>query len=107
MIGALEAGPHIDEPEPWDAHPEYYHSIVDNISGVPLDPKLVEEGRREEMEFLRQLGAYRIDSKARCREESGRDPVPMVWVDVNKGDEQKPNVRCRLCVAETRHRTTL
>eukprot|EP00959_Pyramimonas_sp_CCMP1952_P006384 133536-Pyramimonas_sp.AAC.1 len=31
----------------------------------------------------------------------------MVWVDVNKGDDRKPNVRCRLCVAETRCRTSM
>ena len=81
-LGSLEAGPHIDELEPWDAHPEYYEQIVDNISGVPLDPAPVAAARREEIKLLHGMTAYKIDSKARCREETGRDPVPMVWVDV-------------------------
>ncbi|CAK0865658.1 unnamed protein product, partial [Prorocentrum cordatum] len=83
QLGALEAGPHLDEPPIWDAYPEYYTEIVDNISRAALDPELVAAGRKE----------------------TGRDPAPMIWVDVNKGDDRKPNVRCRLCVAETRYRT--
>ncbi|CAK0899647.1 unnamed protein product, partial [Prorocentrum cordatum] len=90
-----------------DAYPEYYTEIVDNISGAALDPELVAAGRKEEMEFLRGLGAYVHDTKQRCREETGRDPAPMIWVDVNKGDDRKPNVRCRLRVAETRYRTSM
>ncbi|CAK0838302.1 unnamed protein product [Prorocentrum cordatum] len=57
QLGALEAGPHLDEPPIWDAYPEYYTEIVDNISGAALDPELVAAGRKEEMEFLRGLGA--------------------------------------------------
>ena len=106
-MGSLEAGPHIDEPEPWDAHPEYYSRIVDNISGDPLDAKLVSDARKEEMQFLDQLGAYVLASKKVCRAETDKDPVPTVWVDVNKGDDDRPAVRSRLCVAETRSRTTL
>ncbi|CAK0811159.1 unnamed protein product, partial [Prorocentrum cordatum] len=107
QLGALEARPRLDEPPVWDAYPEYYAEIVDNISGAALDPELVAAGRKEEMEFLRGLGAYACDSKQRGREETGRDPVPMVWVDVNKGDERKPNVHCRPCVAETRYRASM
>ncbi|CAK0877935.1 unnamed protein product [Prorocentrum cordatum] len=107
QLGALEAGPHLGEPPIWDAYPEYYTEIVHNISGAALDPELVAAGRKEEMEFLRGLGAYVYDTKQRCREETGRAPVPMIWVDVNKGDDRKPNVRCRLSVAETRYRTSM
>ncbi|CAK0840427.1 unnamed protein product, partial [Prorocentrum cordatum] len=107
QLGALEAGPHLDEPPVWDAYPEYHAEIVDNIGGAALDPELVAAGRKEEMEFLRGLGAYVHDAKQRCREETRRDPVPMIWVDVNKGDDRKPTVRCRLCVAETRYRTSM
>ncbi|CAK0839184.1 unnamed protein product [Prorocentrum cordatum] len=59
------------------------------------------------VEFLRGLGAYVYDTKQHCREETGRDPAPMIWADANKGGDRKPNVRCRLCVAETRYRTSM
>ncbi|CAK0853831.1 unnamed protein product [Prorocentrum cordatum] len=107
QLGALEAGPHLGEPPIWDSYPEYYTEIVGNISGAALDPELVAAGRKEEMEFLRGLGAYVYDTKQRCREETGRDPVPMIWVDVDKVDDRKPNVRWRLCVAETRYCTSM
>ena len=107
-IGSLEAGPHIDEPEPWDCHPEYYQQISDNISGVPLDPELVAAARKEELDFVvTELGAYRYTTVEECRRETGKPPVPMVWVDVNKGDDRQPKVRSRLCVAETRHRASM
>ena len=37
---------------------------------------------------------------------SGRQPIPMGWVDINKGDDEHPKVRCRLVVQETRRQTT-
>ncbi|CAK0861788.1 unnamed protein product, partial [Prorocentrum cordatum] len=107
QLGALGAGPHLDEPPVWDACPEYYTEIVDNISGAALDPELAAAGRREEMEFPRGLGAYAHDSKQRCREQIGRDPAPVARADVNKGDDRKPNVRNGLCAAETRYRTSM
>ena len=58
------------------------------------------------MKFLKELGAYTYDTVSNCRA-AGGNLVPTIWVDVNKGDDAHPNVRCRLCVAETKGRTTL
>ena len=33
---------------------------------------------------------------AECLEVSGKKPVNVRWVDVNKGDDESPNVRCRI-----------
>ena len=106
MLSTLEAGPHVDEPDVWRVYPEYYNEIYDAISGQHLDPTLVSEGRKDEMTFLRELGVYTYDTISNCRA-AGGTPVPTIWVDVNKGDDAHPNVRCRLCVAETKGRTTL
>ena len=38
---------------------------------------------------------------------TGKRTISVKWVDVNKGDAQRPEVRTRLTVAEIRHRTTL
>ena len=54
---------------------EYYEEIYDAIAGVKLDPVLRMTGKR---------------------------PIPVKWVDVNKGDAQRSEGRSRLAVAETR-----
>ena len=67
MLSALEAGPHIDEPDVWRVYPEYYNEIYDAISGQHLDPALVREGKKDEMKFLKELGAYTYDTVSNCR----------------------------------------
>eukprot|EP00971_Amphidinium_carterae_P351978 6492372-Amphidinium_carterae.1 len=105
--GQLEAGSHVDEPSVWDCFPEYYSEVYDNISGKLLDPSLVAKGRAEEMEFLRNLGAWQYDSVDACMNATGKPPVSVGWVDVNKGDAASPAVRCRLVVKETKWRSTI
>ena len=108
-IGSLESGPHVDEPDPWNIDPAYYSSILDSTSGKSLDPTLVAEARKQEMTFLvSELGAYSYDTVDTCLQETGKKPIPVVWVDVDKSaDPSKPAVRSRLCVAETKKQTTM
>ena len=108
-IGALECGPHVDEPDPWCADPSYYHSVFDSTSGKALDPDLVSEARKQEMTFLlKELGAYSYDTVENCVNASGKRPIPVVWVDVDKSsDPNVPAVRSRLCVAETKKQTAM
>ena len=66
-LSFLEAGPHIDEPDVWAVHPEYYAEIYDTTSGVKLDPALVASARREEMEFLmNKMETWTYDSIDAC-----------------------------------------
>ena len=91
----------------WLTNLEYYEEIYDAITGVKLDPVLVAQARNTEMRFLvDELNAYKYDSVDNCLRMTGKRPIPVKWVDVNKGDAQRPEVRSRLAVAETRHRTT-
>ena len=41
-----------------------------------------------------------------CTAETGRPPIPIGWVDINKGDSLRPNYRIRLVCQETRGRST-
>ena len=103
QLGALEAGQHV-----WLTSPEYYEEIYDAITGVRLDPVLVAKARNTEMRFLvDELNAYKYDSVDNCLKTTGKCPIPVKWVDVNKGDAQRPEVRSRLAVADTKHRTAL
>ena len=62
---------------------------------------LVARARHTEMKFLvDELNAYKYDSVDKCLRMTGNRPIPVKWVDVNKGDAQHPEVRSRLAVAE-------
>eukprot|EP00971_Amphidinium_carterae_P349552 6491074-Amphidinium_carterae.1 len=106
-ISSIEAGPHVDETGVWDIYPQYYDEVYDNITGVKLDPVLVARGREEEMAFLDSMKAYEYSTVDECMNATNRKPIPVGWVDVNKGDKSNPSVRCRLVVKETRHHSTI
>ena len=38
---------------------------------------------------------------AECLEVTGKKPVMVRWVDVNKGDDESPNVRCRIVAKDS------
>eukprot|EP00971_Amphidinium_carterae_P078308 1549134-Amphidinium_carterae.1 len=102
-----EVGSHVDEVLDWDTSPEYYMCIHDTTSGQPLDATLVAQGCQQEMDFLHGLGAYEYSTITECVAKTGKPPVGVGWVYVNKGDSSAPNVRCRLVVNETKWRSTI
>jgi len=79
---------------------EYY----DNISGEVLPVELVQKARAEEIGWVRGIGLYdkvpRSVAVAR-----GIKPLPVRWVDVNKGDRTNYNVRSRLVGKELKAKT--
>ena len=107
-IHALEVGATIEEPETMEQITgEEFEIFTDNISGTNLPAEKVRAGRREEMGYMEQLEVYGRIPFSECWEKAQRPPIPTGWVDVNKGDEQRPDVRCRLVVKETKRLTTL
>ena len=108
QLGALGAGQRFNEPDVWLTNPEYCKEIYGAITCVKLVPVLVAKARNTAMWFLvDELNAYEYDAVDNCLRMTGKRPIPVKWVDVNKGDAQRPEVRSRSAVAETRHRTTL
>ena len=68
---------------------------VDDVSGALLGPKLVHEGRATEMKFFDGMRVY--DRVPRSEQaETGGKVIGTKWIDVNKGDLDRPNIRCRL-----------
>ena len=61
-----------------------------------LDVKEVEKARTEEVEFLKTKGILELVDYGECERRTGRKPVSVRWVDVNKGDDLKTNYRSRL-----------
>jgi hypothetical protein len=61
-----------------------------------LKDALVAEARAKEMTYFTNKGVWRKVPKAVARQETGRPPISVRWVDVNKGDDLCPNYRSRL-----------
>ena len=52
LLGNMEAGYHVDEPDMSHEVAKYF----DDITGTELEPELVQKARAEEVEFLDRLG---------------------------------------------------
>ena len=72
----------------------------DDISGKPLDKKLVIKARMEEMGELAKHTVYEKVPLEECWNTTGAAPIGTRWVDVNKGDEQNLEYRSRLVAKE-------
>eukprot|EP00973_Karenia_brevis_P012630 1713512-Karenia_brevis.AAC.1 len=69
---------------------------VDDVTGALLDVRLVKEAREAEMRYFRRMGVYRKVPIRKCIEQTGKMPIGVRWVDVNKQDNENPKYRSRL-----------
>jgi len=100
QLHSMDIGVHVDEEAiSWDEPDEVEAQYYDDISGALLDPKLVSEARRKEIEFVHQFGVY---EKVPKEQAIGKTKVSIKWVDVNKGDAGMPEYRSRLVGRELR-----
>ena len=72
----------------------------DDISGKELKPELVRAAREEELKVVDEMGVWELRPVAECIEVTGKKPVKVRWADVNKGDDDTPNVRCRIVATD-------
>ncbi|CAK0894862.1 unnamed protein product [Prorocentrum cordatum] len=100
---AFEVGVAIEEPEVIEAATvEEFEEFFDGISGGRLDSKMAHAARAEEMAYMERLGVFRRVPTSECHENIGTRPLPSGWVDTNKGDEIRPEIRSGLVAKETR-----
>ena len=78
--------------ETWDAE------FVDNVSGKPLEPKMVHTARTIEIETIEKMGVWEP-----CPRPHNVKVIATRWVDVNKGDDRHPNYRSRLVAKEIKY----
>ncbi|CAK0843605.1 unnamed protein product [Prorocentrum cordatum] len=112
-LSALDAGPNVDDEGislkdfvgKWrdTLRTEFY----DDLTGLPLDPTRVKAARRLEMDFMAQLGVWVYAREEDCQRELGRRPLSVRWVDIDKGDTDRPDYRSRLVVQETKAQSTI
>ena len=60
-----------------------------------LKDNLVIEARKKELEFFQSSGVWVKVPHQQAFQRTGRRPISVRWVDVNKGDEVEPNYRSR------------
>ena len=68
----------------------------DDVSGQELVPALMVKARRDEIDYFRKMGVYEKVDIGECWNITGKAPIAVRWVDINKGDSQNPNYRSRL-----------
>ena len=54
------------------------------------------KARMEEIGFMQSRRIWTEVPVAECHRKTGRAPVSVRWVDVNKGSAENPETRCRL-----------
>ena len=114
FIGILEAGLGRGERETelyelrgndgeiMNVHIENSAIFKDDLTGQLLDPELVRAARAKELEYFEGKKVWELRTINECRRLTGKPPVTVRWVDVNKGDDVNPNVRSRLVARQIR-----
>ena len=72
----------------------------DDVSGQQLDPSLMRQARCEEIKYFKEMGVYTKVDIGECWAATGKAPIAVRWVDINKGDSLNPNYRSRLVAKE-------
>ena len=74
----------------------------DDLTGQLLPPDLVKLARAKELEYFNGKLVWEKRPMAEARRVTGKPPITVRWVDVNKGDNTNPNVRSRLVARQIR-----
>ena len=74
----------------------------DDLTGQLLNPELVRIARKLELEYFDGKLVWEKRPIAEARRVTGKPPITVRWVDVNKGDNTCPNVRSRLVARQIR-----
>ena len=74
----------------------------DDLAGQPLPLDLVKIARQQELDYFHSKLVWEKRPIAEARRVTGKPPISLRWVDVNKGDNTCPNVRSRLVARQIR-----
>ena len=74
----------------------------DDLTGRELRRDLVEAARAEELAVVKKMMVWRKVRREECLAATGKPPIKLRWVDINKGDELNPKYRSRIVAKEIR-----
>ena len=84
------------------AHAKSTEKFVDGMTGQPLDPDLVRAARAKELRYFEEKQVWVRRHREEALRRTGKRPITVKWIDVNKGDDESPNYRSRLVAREIR-----
>ena len=67
-----------------------------------LPTQLVMSARRKELDYFESKNVWKRVSVPEALRIGGRSPTSVWWVDVNKGDDECPDIRSRLVARQIR-----
>ena len=79
---------------------ELLEEAWDDVSRAKLNPSEVRKARTEEVEYIHKIDLYTKVPITECYKKTGKAPISVRWIDINKGDEERPNYRSRLVARE-------
>ena len=68
----------------------------DDVSGAKLNKQKIQEARLEEIKQLYKHKVYKKVPISQCWAETGKAPIKVKWIDINKGDDANPVYRSRM-----------
>ena len=74
----------------------------DDLTKQPLREDLVREAISKELDYFDQKDVWVLVPMEEAKRTTGRPPITVRWVHVNKGDDDVPNLRARLVAREMR-----
>ena len=74
----------------------------DDLTGQVLDPAVVGAARQKQLDFFEAKEVWTKRPMNEVRRKTGKPPITVRWVDVNKGDDFNPNIRSRLVARQIR-----
>ena len=84
--------------------PEEQFVAFDDVSGKELHPHLMRQARIDEIKYFKEHNVYTKVSLKECWQVTGKAPIGVRWVDVNKADDASPNYRSRLVAKDFRRK---
>ena len=76
--------------------PETWKRYWGDIFGKEFKPESVHEAREEELRVVDEMGVWEVRPIPECIEVIRKKLVKVRWADVNKGDDESSNMRCRI-----------
>jgi hypothetical protein len=101
-LSALDFGPVNQEQDLDLGLVEDWETFTDEVSGKALEKSMVMKARREEIEYAERYNVWTVVPVSEAYEVSGKAPIGTRWIDINKGDVERPAYRSRLVVQEVR-----
>ena len=64
----------------------------DDVTGAELDPEEGKKARKDEIGYVRERNIYTKVPIKECWDKTGKKPIAVRWINVNKGDAKNPNL---------------